>query len=88
MPEIVNKFTYGVLPEYMDMLLTLSAVGTEITHGFTFITLLLSTYEFRYVFKRPITLLKVLCAFHIEENIQKLVPQIARLEWNHVAKMA
>jgi len=70
--EIVNKFTYGVLPEPMDTLPTLFKIDTQIIHGFTLGTHLLNTYEVRYMFKRPITIFKVLCAFHIEENYKLL----------------
>jgi len=35
-----------------------------------------------------ITLLDVLCGIRIDENVQKFVRQLARLQWSHVAKMA
>jgi hypothetical protein len=52
-PEIVNKFTYGILPKHMGTLTTMFAIGIHIVHGNTLGTNLLSTYEFRYTFKDP-----------------------------------
>jgi len=40
--EIMNTFTYSVLPERMDTLPTLFTIGTQIIHGFTFRTHFLS----------------------------------------------
>jgi len=72
----------------METFFTLFTIDIPIIYGLTFRTHLLNIYEDRYMFKNPITLLKVLCAFRIEENVQKLVRQLARLQWSHVAKMA
>jgi len=71
--KIIDKFAYGVLPERVDMLSTLFLIDINIIHGFTFRTHLLSTYEVRNMLKRPITLLKVLCALRIKEYVQILV---------------
>ena len=71
----------------METLSTLLTIETQIIHVFTRRTHLLRTYDVRDVFKRPITLLKVLCALRIEENLQKLVRQLASFQWNHVAKI-
>jgi len=71
----------------MNAFPTLFTFDNQIVHGFTLRTHLLSTYEFRYMLKRPIALFKVLCSFRIEENVQKIVRYLARLQWNHVTKM-
>jgi len=88
LPEIFNKFAYGVLPERMYTFTTLFPIDTHIIHGFTFRTYLLSTYEFRYMLKRTMNVFRVLCALRIEGNVKKPVQQIGRVQWSNVAEMA
>ena len=47
-------------------------IDTQIIHGFTHRTHLLSTNEVRYVHKRTNTVLQVLWALRIEENVTNL----------------
>ena len=83
----MNKFTFGVLPKHVGTLTTLFTIDIHIIHCFKFGTHLLSTYEIRNNLKGPIEILKVLCALHIKENIQKPVSQHARFQWSQVAKV-
>jgi len=85
----MNKFAHGVLPERMDTFATITfKIDSQIIHGFTFRSHLLSAFGVRYMVKKPITLFKDLCALRIKENVKHLVWQLASLQWSHIAKMA
>lgn len=61
-----------VLQEYMFTFSILFGIDTQITHCFAVCTYLLIAYEFKNMLKRTITLVKVLCAFRIVENVYML----------------
>ena len=69
LPEIINKFTYGVFrPKPVDTLTTLFTMNTQVIHRFTFGTHLLSTYEAWSLLKGPIMLFKVLCTLRSKKT--------------------
>ena len=71
--EIINKFTYWVLPKHVGTLTTLFTIGIHIVHGLTFRAHLLNTYEVRNMSKRPVIPGKVLRTFRIEEHVHIFV---------------
>lgn len=87
LPEIIYKFTYGFFcRKHVGMLSTLFTIA-HIIHRFTLRIQQLNTFEVVNMLKGHIVFLKVMCAFLIQENIEKPLCQLARLQWKHVAKV-